>query len=77
MHWIRRLLGRRHEQARPPESEGQRAATAALARAHAARQVAADRRPAVDEAAADLRRIRERNHFAEMIKSTVLGGEAR
>ncbi|MFD4786607.1 hypothetical protein ACFWN1_05895 [Streptomyces sp. NPDC058459] len=76
MRWIRRLLGHRHERARPAESEGQRAATAALARAHAARQVAADRRPAVDEVAADLRAIRERNHFADLIRTTVLGGEA-
>ncbi|MGW8703306.1 DUF7620 family protein [Streptomyces eurythermus] len=77
MRWIRRLLGRRREQARPEVTEGQVAATAALARAQAARQVAADRRPAVDEVACELRAIRERNHFADLIRNTVLGGEAR
>ncbi|MGW4493729.1 DUF7620 family protein [Streptomyces sp. NPDC004376] len=74
MRWIRRLLDRHREQPRPPVTEGQKAASAALARAQAARQVAADRRPAVDEEAAEWRRIREHNHFAEMIRATVLGG---
>jgi hypothetical protein len=75
--WIKRLLGRRREQDEPSVSEGQKAADAALVRAKAARQLAADRRPAVDEAAAQWRGIRERNHFAELIRATVLGGGGR
>ncbi|MER7967798.1 MULTISPECIES: hypothetical protein [unclassified Streptomyces] len=56
-------------------SEGQKAAQAALDRARAARRLAAERRPAVQEAAAEWREIRERNHLADLIRRTVLGGE--
>ncbi len=77
LRWITRLFRRRHDLPLAPPSAGQQAANAALAPARVARQMATDRRPAVDAAAAELRLIRERNHFAELIRTTVLGGAPR
>lgn len=52
---------------------GQRAAQHAVERAKAARVEAEGRRPEVDEATSKLRRIRERNHFAEMFRAAIEG----
>lgn len=74
MRWISRLLRRRPEPAPRQETPGQREADSALSRAHAARQEAEDRRPAVAKVASRLARERERNHFAELFRSALEGG---
>ncbi|MDT0477415.1 hypothetical protein RM863_35365 [Streptomyces sp. DSM 41014] len=56
-------------------SEGQRAANAALDRAESARARVRARARDVRAEAEEWRRIRERNHLAELIRRTVLGEE--
>ena len=58
-------------------SVGQREASAALRRAVAARQQAEDMRPESVELAAQLRELRERNHFAEALELLFRGGGPR
>lgn len=76
--WIKRLLRRHHdEEASRPVTEGQRAANAALGRAQADRSSLRALRSEVRAEAAGWRARRERNHLAEQIRATVLGGEGR
>lgn len=76
MRWISRLLRRRPEPA-PSRSEtpGQREAKTALSRARQARREVEAHRPAVDHFAARLARERQRNHFAELFRSALEGGQ--
>ncbi|WP_434099451.1 DUF7620 family protein [Streptomyces platensis] len=67
--WTRLLCVRRRGRPTP----GQKAAQRAVERAQAARIEAEERRPEVDEATDKLRRLRERNHFAEMFRSAIEG----
>lgn len=73
--WIRRLL-RRHRDVpeERPVTEGQRAADAALGRAQDARARVRAQAREVRAEAEGWRQRRERNHFGELIRSTVLGG---
>lgn len=76
--WIRRLLDRRRdEQGERPVTEGQRAASAALDRAENARARMQAQRREVEAEAGSWRLRRERNHFAELVRDVVLGGESR
>ncbi|MGW7636075.1 DUF7620 family protein [Streptomyces decoyicus] len=70
IRWTRLLCVRRRGRPTP----GQRAAQHAVERAKAARIEAEERRPEVDETTSKLRRIRERNHFAEMFTDALEGG---
>lgn len=70
MGWIRQLL-RLGERSQTP---GQEAASSALARVEARREEAGRRAPEVAEQGAEMRRLRERNHFQEAIRATFLGG---
>jgi hypothetical protein len=56
---------------------GQREASAALGRAEDARDQVRAQRDEVAEEAHRWRRRREENHFAELIRTAVLGGESR
>ncbi|MGW0795201.1 DUF7620 family protein [Streptomyces sp. NPDC002692] len=58
-------------------TEGQRAASAALDRAEAARARVRAQRGEVRAEAAGWKVRRERNHLAEQIRAAVLGGEGR
>ncbi|MEU9149226.1 hypothetical protein AB0D59_01400 [Streptomyces sp. NPDC048417] len=58
-------------------TDGQRAAQAALDRAQVARARAHAQAREVRAEAADWRARRERNHFAELVRNMVLGGESR
>ncbi|WP_431781691.1 DUF7620 family protein [Streptomyces chumphonensis] len=64
-----RIRRRRREQ-----RAGQRAADAALTRAHLARAAAESCRPEVTHLAARLRQLRHQNHFAESIRAAMEGG---
>lgn len=54
-------------------SEQKAAARAALAQANAGLNAAYKRQPEVTRVSASLRKIRERNHFAEMIQDSFKG----
>ncbi|MFJ1650119.1 hypothetical protein ACIOC2_01625 [Streptomyces sp. NPDC088337] len=58
-------------------TEGQRAASAALGRAEAARARVRAQAGEVRAEAEGWKARRERNHFAELVRSVVLGGESR
>ncbi|WP_434056974.1 DUF7620 family protein [Streptomyces sediminimaris] len=73
--WIRRPLRRhRDENEDRPMTEGQREANAALGRAKDARARVRAQAGQVRAEAEGWRARRERNHFAELITETVLGG---
>jgi hypothetical protein len=65
--WMRHRRGERA--ARLAEAE------AAVARARTAHREATERRPEVHAVAERLRRLREQNHFAEMISRALQGGD--
>lgn len=80
MRWISRLLRRRPEPApqRPAETgktNGQREAESALSRAQKARRAVEAHRPIVDRVAARLAHEREQNHFAEIFRQALEGGQ--
>ncbi len=80
MRWISRLLRRRPEPApqRPKSTgkpSGQREAELALSRAREARRQVEAYRPAVARVAARLARERQQNHFAELFRSALEGGQ--
>ncbi|MEU3183169.1 hypothetical protein ABZ707_02990 [Streptomyces sp. NPDC006923] len=68
-----RFLPHRHEPRTRPETDGQRDADSAPHRAEQARRETKQRRPDVSDAEAKLRRLREHNHFAEMIDLALSG----
>lgn len=76
MRWIRRLLRRRPEPT-PTHSEtaGHREAKSALSRAQQARRDVEATRQAVAHVAARLARERQQNHFAELFRSALEGGQ--
>jgi hypothetical protein len=76
MRWISRLLRRRPEPA-PTHSEtvGHREAQSALSRARQARREVEATRQAVTHLAARLARERQQNHFAEMFRNALEGGQ--
>lgn len=73
MIWIDFLLRRRSDSEERTETPGQQAASSALHRAQHARRQAEQQRGAVSETARRLRQVRERNHFAEMIRTALEG----
>ncbi|MGW3383378.1 MULTISPECIES: DUF7620 family protein [Streptomyces] len=76
MRWISRLLRRRPEPT-PTHSEtaGHKEAKSALNRAQQARREVEATRQAVSRLAARLAREREMNHFAEMFRHELEGGQ--
>lgn len=76
MRWISRLLRRRPEPA-PSRSEtpGHREAKSALSRARQARRELEAHRQAVAHVAERLAHERQMNHFAEMFRSALEGGQ--
>lgn len=76
MRWISRLLRRRPEPT-PTHSEtaGHKEAKSALTRAQQARREVEATRQAVSRLAARLAREREMNHFAEMFRHELEGGQ--
>jgi hypothetical protein len=76
MRWTRRLLRRRPEPAPSrPETAGHREAASALSRAQQARREVEAHRHAVAHLAARLARERQKNHFAELFRSALEGGQ--
>lgn len=80
MRWIDRLLRRRPKPAptapeteTPEKTPGQQEAESALARSERDHQRIRAIWPAVTHSATDLRRARERNHFAEMFRNALEG----
>ncbi|MGY4960360.1 DUF7620 family protein [Streptomyces sp. 900105245] len=75
--WTRLIarLRRRHDAADREVTDGQRAADQALGRAEADRARLEAQRPEVQREARRWKVTREENHFPELIRRTVLGGE--
>ncbi len=76
--WIRRLLGHHPHEDKDlevPATPGQRAADAALGRAEEARASVQAQREEVEHEAHAWKLRRENNHFAQLIRNVVLGGD--
>lgn len=71
--WLRRGNRVNLERETPRPSPGQRDASQALHRAECALDLGLERAPQVTEAAARLRAVRQRNHFAEMFQNALEG----
>lgn len=71
--WMRRR--RPQEPCASECTQGQREAREALRRAEQGRRTAERRGAAVSEQAAALRGLREANHFAEMFRRSLQGGQ--
>ncbi|MFD7794309.1 hypothetical protein [Streptomyces sp. NPDC059759] len=76
--WIQRMLRpHRDEEKGRPVTKGQEAANAALGRAEVDHALLKAQRTEVAAEADIWRERRRQNHFAELIRATVLGGEGR
>ncbi len=75
--WIRRLRHQRDDEDARPVTEGQRAANAALDMAEAARARVRAQACEVRAEADTWRGRRQRNHFGQLVRDIVLGGDGR